>query len=177
MKQELTISSGKAQLLGMTGSILGVLMLWFPFQWFWGGSLRELESLPWSVWVTGLLLLIIGILVHEGIHGLTAVYYGKISWQETRFGVQWKSLTPYFHSTVPMAVEKYRIVVIMPLLVLGLIPYLGAMLLGNTWLLAFGITFTISAFGDLLILWMMRKIPPQLSVQDHPSKVGLLINA
>lgn len=175
MNQELTISTGKAQLYGIGASLVGVLLLWMPYQWLWGGNLRDVGKLPSEVWMLSLGVLFVGAIIHEYIHGITAVYYGKVKWSQTKFGIQWKTLTPYFHSTVPMPVEKYRVVVLMPLLVMGVLPYLLALVLGNGWVLAFGIAFTVSAFGDVLILWMMRNLGQGQPVQDHPSKVGLMI--
>lgn len=175
MNQELTISSGKAQIFGLGASLLGVLLLWTPYQYLWGGSLLDLGKLSSSVWFGWLGVLLVGAIVHECIHALTAVYYGKIQWSQTKFGIQWKSLTPYFHPTVVMPVEKYRVVVMMPLLVMGLFPYALALVLGNGWVLAFGISFTVAAFGDVLILWMMRNLRQGQPVQDHPSKVGLVV--
>jgi hypothetical protein len=64
---------------------------------------------------------------------------------------------------------------VMPLVVMGLVPYIISMLTGNGWILAFGIVFTISAFGDVFILWLMRHVPGDQFVQDHPDKIGLLV--
>lgn len=116
-----------------------------------------------------------GIVVHELIQGLTAVWYGGVRWQQIKFGVIWKAMTPYCRSTVPLTTHKYRVVVIMPLIVLGLIPYGIALATRNKWLMVFDVFFTLAAIGDIMILWMMRNLRPDELVQDHPSKVGLLV--
>ncbi len=177
MNQDLTISTAKAQVYGTLASGIMVFMLWLPFQNLWQETLPDVEKLPALVWVTGLGVLIVGAWIHEVIHGLTAVYHAGIEWKQVRLGIQWKTMTPYFHSKVPISVAKYRVVVLMPLIVMGLLPYTLALLTGNGWLLTFGMAFIITAFGDLLILWMMRNLSPLQSVQDHPSKVGLIVSS
>jgi hypothetical protein len=63
----------------------------------------------------------------------------------------------------------------MPLIVLGLIPYAIALATGSGWLMAFGVFFTVAPVDDIIILWMMRNLHSNELVQDHPSKVGLLV--
>ncbi len=177
MNQDLTISTVKAQLYGTLAGGMAVCILWLPFQNWWGVPMLKVETVPASVWIAGLGVFLIGAWIHEGIHGLTAVYHAGLEWKQVRLGIQWKTLTPYFHSTIPISVAKYRVVVLMPLMVMGVLPYSLALLTGNGWLLTFGMAFIITAFGDLLIIWMMRNLSPLQSVQDHPSKVGLIVSS
>ncbi|WP_221392127.1 DUF3267 domain-containing protein [Dyadobacter sp. NIV53] len=122
-----------------------------------------------------LIIFIVGVIVHELIHGMTAAWYAGIGWKNIRFGVQWKSFTPYCHSMLPMPVSKYRYVVVMPLIILGMIPYVISLINGSGWFLTTGILFTVTAAGDMIILWMMRKLQGSELIQDHPSEIGFLI--
>lgn len=174
ISQNLTISALKAQLYGGVAFLIGAPLLVWPYQLIWN---VDIFAKPDRSTLSGLFLFIatmfVGIVVHELIHGFTAVWYGRVRWQDIKFGVIWKAMTPYCHSTVPMTTQKYRVVVVMPLIVL--IPYVMALVTGNGRLLAFGAFFTLAAIGDLMILWMVRNLRPDGLVQDHPSKVGLLI--
>ena len=119
--------------------------------------------------------MLIGVVIHELIHGLTALWYAKVKWEDIKFGLDAKTFTPYFHSKAPISAKKYRVVAVMPLVVMGLVPYFLALATGGLWLLAFGIMFTITAVGDVMILWLMRHLPADQQVQDHPTQVGLLV--
>lgn len=171
--QDLTMSTMKAQLYGAYAFCLGAPVMVWPYYLIWGFH-KPSHSLLLASVVSGVVM-IVGILAHELIHGLTAVWYGRVRWRDTKFGMQWKSLTPYFHSTVPLKARTYRVVVLMPLIILGAIPYLVALMGGSLWLLVFSVFFTLAAAGDLMILWLMYSLSPDELVQDHPTKVGLLV--
>lgn len=173
--EELTMSTYKAQLCGGLFFFAGSPLLGYPFYAVWRASFKALAHPEHYLLAIIFGVMLIGVVSHELIHGYTAIWYGGIRRQDAKFGVQWKTVTPYFHSTVPLSVQKYRWVVVMPLLLLGLLPYVVALLTGNIWLAAFGIFFILAASGDVMILWLMRHLPPDERVQDHPTKVGLIV--
>ena len=43
------------------------------------------------------------------------------------------------------------------------------------YLFVFGFFFTFAAGGDFLILWLLRKEKDTYMVQDHPKKIGCII--
>lgn len=172
-KRELTASAAKVQIYGFLACVAGCFLLIPPFEKV-HGEIVKISELPRGVWIFGIVIFL-GMGLHELIHGLTAIGYGKIKNSDVKFGFQWKTMTPYFHSKVPISAKKYRVVTIMPLIVMGIIPYTIGMLTGNGWILAFGIAFILSAFGDIFILWLMRKVRPEELVQDHPEKIGLIV--
>jgi hypothetical protein len=55
--------------------------------------------------------------------------------------------------------HAYRIDVLLPLLVLGLPPYLIGILFARQLWMFFGLFFILSAGGELLVLWLMRAVP------------------
>ena len=84
-------------------------------------------------------------------------------------------LTPYTHCDEPMHIRPYVVACLMPLIILGIIPSVIAIIIGWIPLLAFGIFFIAGAMGDVLIVWMLRKENPQYLVLDHPSEAGYFI--
>jgi hypothetical protein len=86
-----------------------------------------------------------------------------------------QSLTPYAHLKEPIEVNAYRWGAFMPGLVLGLLPALVGILTGNGFLIAFGLLFVSAAGGDLLILWLIRKVPAGRMVEDHPTNAGCYV--
>lgn len=119
--------------------------------------------------------LLIGVPLHEFLHAVGWVYFGKKSFKEIKFGFQWKTITPYAHLTVPVQAWGYRMGTVLPGLILGLLPYLLGLVSGNGWLAALGLFFVFAAGGDLLALWVIRMVKNQTLVIDHPSQVGCLL--
>jgi hypothetical protein len=119
-----------------------------------------------------LILLIASIIVHELIHGLTWMWFGKKSFSTVQFGIQWKTLTPYAHLKGPIEVIVYRIGGFMPGFVLGILPFILSLILGDGNLLWFSIIQTAAASGDWLILWLLRDVNGGTLVEDHPSRAG-----
>jgi len=122
-----------------------------------------------------LLLLTLGIILHELIHGLTWARYTEKGFKSMKFGVLWTMLTPYCHCKEPLRVRQYLVGAIMPAIFLGLIPAVISILIGNLGILVFGIFFTMVAAGDFLIINLLRKEKMDNLVQDHPSEAGCFI--
>jgi|688.fasta_scaffold258304_2 hypothetical protein len=169
--QKITVSMVKAQVLAI-GALIPLSILLIPFWWIHGfNSVERIRDfLDWRVALPTFLL---GIIVHEFIHGITwASLCGK-SIREIKFGVQWKTLTPYAHSPFAMNCRIFRWGAVMPLLVLGIAPYIVALILGLPMVMGFALLNILAATGDLLILWITRHLPADQWVQDHPTEGGV----
>jgi len=126
----------------------------------------------------GLLLLlavVLGIVVHEGLHALAWALAARLTFGEIRFGFHWKTITPYAHCTVPITAREYRIGAATPLFVLGVLPALTSIIFGSAALLAFSLFFIFAAGGDMLILWLIRDLRPDTMVEYHPTRAGCLV--
>jgi hypothetical protein len=122
------------------------------------------------MWSPFLLLLLLSIVVHELLHGLGFVLAGRVSWRELKFGLKWG--VAYAHCKVPLSARAYRVATALPGIVLGLLPGLLGLALGNAWLTVYGALLSASALGDVLILWLLRSVPGEARVLDHPSEPG-----
>lgn len=173
-KNELTFEMSKIQL---TGPLLGLALVAMQLLPYF--VLHGLEELKKILSFFGLAVfipsIIVGIIIHEFIHGFTWSRMAKISLKKIKFGFQLKTLTPYAHSTVPMNAKAYRFGAVMPLLILGILPYVVALITKQPMLLGFGVFFSFVATGDILILWIIRKLPPHQLIQDHPTKAGVIL--
>ena len=143
--------------------------------WGWPALLRGL--LLFGAPLSFILVLLLGIVAHEALHGLAWRLAGRVPWSAIRFGFQLKTLTPYAHCAVPLEVRSYRIGTAAPGVVLGLLPLLVATVSGNGWLLRFGVFFSLAAVGDLIILWTLRGVPAGRRVKDHPTRAGCYVLA
>lgn len=161
-------------------SLVIALPIAFMFGWFystrWGFDqlMFGFDSFFANLFLF-LLTFIIGIILHELIHGFTWMLAGRKPFNAIKFGFQLKTLTPYAHCKEPLKVNAYRIGALMPGLLMGIVPSILAILIGNSWLIAFGIVFTIAAGGDFVILWLIRNVSKNKFVEDHPSQAGCYI--
>ncbi len=154
------------------------LIFGVPYCFIWGFEVDFIDFQPPMVFLKFLYVFIIiisGIIVHELIHGITWAIFSKNGFKSIKFGILFKMLTPYCHCKEPLRVRDYIIGAIMPAIVLGIIPSLIAIIIGNLSLLSFGMFFTMAAAGDFLIINVIRKENKDDFVQDHPSEAGCYI--
>jgi hypothetical protein len=166
---------GKANLLAVVlmSPLVGGLAALFAARWDWalvGHGLWEFFDVRVAVPSA-----VLGIIAHEAIHAISWAVASRRPLSAIAVGIQWRSLTPYAHPRDPMGVQPYRIGAAMPGLVLGIVPAVAAIVLGRPILLAFGLLFTIAAGGDALVLWLIRRVSPTKSVQDHPTRAGCIV--
>jgi hypothetical protein len=184
MKKEVTMSAAQANLRALIFLVPLIILLGIPYYFIWPEQFTKAELTryvhlkeAWTFldWAIILSVAIVGIVMHELLHGLGWSLYTKNGWLSIKFGIMWSFLTPYCHCSEPLKMRPYRIGSILPALVLGIIPSLIAMLTGNLFLMTFGFFFTFAAGGDFLILWLIRKESDTALVQDHPDKIGCII--
>ena len=147
-----------------------------PFVLIWGFSRLLPPAESFGDILLGLLLFslvyLVSIVVHEGLHAVAMIVVGGVSWRSIRFGLRLREGVAYVHTDRPLTVRSYRAVLAAPGILTGVLPIAVAIVLGNAWLLAYGYVMTLSAAGDVAILLLLRNLPPDLPVRDHPSDVG-----
>ena len=145
--------------------VAGLAVMYF----IWGGIAL---GRPWSGTLF-LVLLVAGIAVHELMHGLTWMWVTHSGFGHLRFGVLKGGV--YCHIDVPMVKKKYVVGTLMPLLILGVAPFLLSFIVQSLWMMLFGVIFIACAMGDVMIVWAIRKEPSDTLVYDHPSEAGCLV--
>ena len=120
-------------------------------------------------------LLLLGIVIHEALHVLAWMIFGKKSLRVFHIGFQWKSLAPYAHCKEPMDILPYRIGSFAPGLLLGVLPWIISLFTGDLLLFIYGWLYTIAAGGDFLILWILRDVKANTLVEDHPTRAGCYV--
>lgn len=174
-QEEFTLSALKANIYGLMGLIPSIFFVYlYLYVYGIGAIVNGLGNLQGDLLLL-IVLLIAGTIMHEGLHGLTWSWFGGVSMNEIRFGMHWKVLSPYAHCKVPINVNAYRWGVVMPGLVVGLIPAVIGTAIQSPILLWFGTLFIMGAGGDFVTLWLLRKVPGDYLVEDHPSKVGCIV--
>jgi hypothetical protein len=120
-------------------------------------------------------LLLLGIFIHEALHVLAWMFFGRKNLKAFHIGFQWKSLTPYAHCKEAMDILPYRIGSLVPGILLGVLPWLVSLFTGDVLLFLYGWLYTAAAGGDFLILWILRDVKANTQVEDHPSRAGCYV--
>jgi hypothetical protein len=152
------------------GPIAAALALAYAAKW---GT----RSLAYGVWALldlkiFLITVLPGVLAHELIHGVAWAVFARRPLSSIQIGVRWRNVTPYAHPKDAMPVGAYRVGAVMPAVVMGVLPAVGAIVLGWPRLMAWSLVFVLAAGGDLVVLWLIRRVPAGRMVQDHPTRAG-----
>jgi hypothetical protein len=149
---------------------IGIFGLIWGFKYTWIIS----EKFIFNAYIT-IPVIICGIFIHELLHALTLLIFGNIKISNLKAGINWINFTPYVHCKHPISVSIYRKSTFAPALLIGIIPTLIAVFLGNVQLLFFGILFIVTAGSDLFSLWKLRKVKGNFLASDHPDKAGCFV--
>jgi len=119
-----------------------------------------------------LISILLGIVIHELLHGIIFSLYAENGFKDVKFGFNLKAFAPYAHCKVPLKRNQYILAVIMPGLVLGVLPSIIFLVNGNIIWFSWSLLFIVTAIGDLMIFFKLLFINKTLKVKDHPTKVG-----
>ena len=170
-RRDLSISMARANVIVVFASLPVAIAQFVIFV-----ALHGMEK-AFPTWSSTLLIvaLVLGILVHEFIHGISWVLFGRKPLSSIKFGFQWKTLTPYAHLREPVEVNAYRLGAFLPGFILGILVYLLSLVLGDGNLFLFGLLHTSAAGGDWLVLWLLRHVKGGTLVEDHPTNAGCYV--
>lgn len=118
-------------------------------------------------------MLLVGIVVHELIHGITWILLVKERFSHLSFGLMAGGV--YCHIDVPMTKRNYVIGALMPGLLTGLVPWLAGIVVGSWLWTLLGAVMIGAAMGDIMIVRAIRKETPDTLVYDHPSLGGCYV--
>lgn len=172
-KKAYTISIGRANLTAMIIMIPIIAVLGVPYYLIWGVNI--LHQLHFQSLGFLIIFIVAGIVIHELLHGITWATFARSGFRAIHFGVKWEYLTPYCHCTEPLKVWQYIVGGMMPLLVMGLIPSIWALIHGNALIMFYGIFFSVAAGGDIQSIWLLRKFKSNRLIYDHPEELGFIL--
>jgi hypothetical protein len=171
IKRDLSISMARANIIVLFTSIPVALLQFMIFNMVHG--MENLEP-TWNFTLL-IAIVILGVVVHELIHGITWMIFGHKPFSAIKFGFQWKTITPYAHLKEPVEVNAYRIGGFMAGFILGIFTFILSVLLGDGNLFWFSLVHTAAAGGDWLILWLIRNVKSGMLVEDHPTNAGCYV--
>ena len=179
-KEKVTINVYWANIFVILLLIPTILIFGVPYYLIWKNEiLFQVKDIfiryhVWSALIT-FLVLIFGIIAHELIHGIVWAKFTKNGFKSIKFGIMWKMITPYCHCKEPLKIQQCMLGAIMPAIILGFIPAILSIVVGNIALLAFGIIFIVSAGGDFCVIYTLRNEKKDTLIEDHPSEVGYYV--
>jgi hypothetical protein len=173
-RRDLSVSMGAANVyvIATTGPVTVLLTVSYSVLWGFG---RLMDAFSGVGFLLLLVVVVVGVVAHEVIHGLSWALFGRKPLGAIKFGFQVKSLSPYAHLKESLRARAYRLGTAMPGVVLGLVPSLVGIVTGNAPIMLFGLFFTFAAGGDALILWLIRKVGPNALVEDHLTNAGCYV--
>lgn len=121
---------------------------------------------------------IVLIVVHELIHGICWSIFTPNHFKDVRFGLMKPSMTPYCTCLVPLKKSHYIFGSVMPLILLGIVPIIIAIVADNPTLLFIGVLMSASAAGDILIIWNLARYKSsanEVVYMDHPTEAGSVV--
>ena len=125
-----------------------------------------------------LVVFLISIIVHEGIHGLFFGLFAKNHFKSIEFGMIWKSMNPYCYCGEPLSRKHYLTGLLMPGIILGCCTGMLGLITGNASLILFSVFSLFAAGGDIYIAWMIMKTSQKGREEkylDHPDKPGVMM--
>lgn len=134
-----------------------------------GSGFKWMTENPWTL----LVVMIGAVIIHEALHAIGWSLFGRVSLDEMKFGIL--KGNPYTHVKVPLPARAYQWGGALPGIVLGVIPMVVSWINGDGALMLFSAFMLAAAGGDAIMLWMLRDVPPDRLVLDHPSEIGCLI--
>lgn len=170
-----TINISKANLFSLFFIVIIAVPTILTYYAIWGNLTLEGSQIDYVSVFIFIVIVFGSILLHELIHASVFAYFSKDKWKSVKIGVLWKKLTPYAQCKVPLLAKHYKLAVIMPGIVLGIIPIVLAISIESLLLLYYGLFMIMSAGGDFMIFLLLIKIPENKKVLDHESEMGFYI--
>ena len=177
-ERKVTIDLVKANVFALVILLLSAVVFGGLFLLIWAGRWDEVKMMPSDFVGEGLVylaILVLGIVVHEFIHGATWACFAKRGLRSISYGVMWKYLTPYAHCDEPMHIRPYQLACLMPCFLLGVVPSVVSLFIGNVPCLLFGVLYIAAAAGDIWMAWLLQKEDKESMVLDHPTEAGFYI--
>lgn len=109
--------------------------------------------------------------LHELLHAGAMVAAG-VPITSIRWGGRLREGIIYIHTARPMSAKAYRIVLLTPAIIQGLLPAVAGTIAGPFWLVLYGYVMLLSAVGDLAVFQLIRHLPGHARLYDHPESVG-----
>lgn len=116
-----------------------------------------------------------GFLLHEMVHFLCWQGMSRYPIEAFRIGIRWNSFTPVIACQRPMALWHFRVGLLAPFVLMGVVPMAAAFMFSNVWLLMSGTIFMAWASADILTFILIWPLPSGSYIEMHRNKLGVVV--
>lgn len=117
----------------------------------------------------------IGIIIHELIHAIAFICIGKAKRSDVKFGFIFKSMTPFAHCKVPLSMRAYKISILLPVILTGIIPLIIGLFINSLLTVFVAAVLIAGGIGDWMMYRKLRPFTNNAIVSDHPSEIGCIV--
>ncbi|MDO4866771.1 MAG: DUF3267 domain-containing protein [Clostridia bacterium] len=170
VRHDLTVGMGKANMFAIL-LLIPLVVVGFGLYYLVNRGLEFSDFNP-LIFIAAIVALTV---VHELIHGACWSLFTPHRFKDIEFGIMKPSMTPYCACLVPLKKQQHVFGTVMPLILLGILPMIVAIAIGNLDLLLIGIIMADGAAGDIMIISMIlgyRSAAKEIVYMDHPTEAG-----
>ena len=157
-------------------SMLPFMVLAFGVYYYVNGL--DIDGISIGIVAAAYLLILVLIVLHELIHGITWGIFAKNHFHSIDFGIIWSSCSPYCTCSEPLKKWQYLLGIVMPTLVLGAGAAVVAIMANQLLLFFLSEFMLLSGGGDFLItlkILSYRTNKKKSVYCDHPYECGFVI--
>ncbi len=170
-EKDITISSGKAMVLGVLYALPFVMISGFMYRFLLIERAHLSEVSGFSFYIMFFVIIAVSTIIHELLHGIGwAVSSGK-GWNTVHFNIN--AMMPSCACKTALRKKQYLIGVLTPFIVLGIGSVLFILIYPGTVSILTMLVNFVAAGADLMIAANVLKERDSLIV-DHPTKAGYI---
>ncbi|WP_162920091.1 DUF3267 domain-containing protein [Paenisporosarcina cavernae] len=128
----------------------------------------------WSI-TTFIVVYFLLIVLHEAVHLVAFRFIGKVPWSSLDYGINWKLGVAYATTSQSIANRPLQGVLIAPLIVTGLLPFVYGVFFASPFWLISGCFLIGGAAGDVAMIKALRGYPANALVRDDPNLPKLYV--
>lgn len=132
------------------------------------------EEFEITVTLPGFMYFLIGfialIFLHEFFHLIGYRIYGKLNWNEMKWGFNWKLMVAYAHAKKEISVSAMKKTLLLPFLPTGVLPVAIGLIFDLPAVTLLGSILIAGCIGDFILYRKLKEFSNDALVKDHPSK-------
>ncbi|MFV0581955.1 MAG: DUF3267 domain-containing protein [Parabacteroides gordonii] len=169
---EISINPSKMIVVVTITIIVTSTCILIPYSIITNEDIKSITN-SWNIYslITGLLIFILGIVVHELIHGIFIAIFSKNGFKDVHFGISTNEIiAPYCEFREDLNIWKFRICAIMPTIILGFTPIILGFIIHDFIYLLGGCLFIIAGAGDFYLLWITKSLKKETLIKGCSNK-------
>lgn len=118
-------------------------------------------------------LVLVGVVIHELLHGLGAVLFGKCKKNDVKYGINLKEGIAYCHTKKPLSGKSYCGMLVLPIIVTGIIPFAICVATGGLMEIAAFALLIAGGTGDVIMLvGVLKNKDANREIIDHETALA-----